>query len=98
MLKTTYGSVSILNKASTTTPGYEHIVSAISDFMQATEQATLLRDKDLTPELFTNFNFMLISYNTWNDVSEHRKEALQKMPSTIILNKNQFKEKMAEKS
>ncbi|CAK7038792.1 MAG: Glutathione-regulated potassium-efflux system protein KefB [Parabacteroides sp.] len=98
LLKTTYGSVSILNKASTTTPGYEHIVSAISDFMQATEQATLLRDKDLTPELFTNFNFMLISYNTWNDVSEHRKEALQKMPSTIILNKNQFKEKMAEKS
>ena len=58
--------------------------------LQAEErpQTQLLPDKDLTPGLFNSYNFMLIGYNTWNDVSEHRKEALQKMPSTLILNKN----------
>ena len=34
---------------------------------------------------------MLIGYETWNEVSEQRKEALQKMPSTLILNKYQEK-------
>lgn len=89
LLKTTHGSVGIVNKTSTTTPGNEHISSAIDLFMQTTAQATLLPDKDLTPDLFDSYNFMLIGYHTWNDVSEHRKEALQKMPSTLILSKNQ---------
>jgi hypothetical protein len=35
--------------------------------------------------LLTDYNFMLISYDVWNDVSENRKEALQSMPSTLIL-------------
>ena len=90
LLKTTHGSVGIVNKTSTTTPGYEHIIAAIDEFITTNPQAiTLLPDKDLTAELFSTYNFMLIGYNTWNDVSEHRKEALQKMPSTLILNKKQ---------
>ena len=92
LLKTTHGSVGIVNKASTTTPGYDKIIEAIEEFTATVPQANLLPDKDLTPGLFNGYNFMLISYNTWNDVSEHRKEALQKMPSTLILNKNQHKQ------
>lgn len=44
-----------------------------------------LRENHLTPQTFTGFNFMLISYTTWNEISQYRKEALQKMPSTLII-------------
>jgi hypothetical protein len=30
-------------------------------------------------------NFMLVSYHTWNDISENEKETLQQMPSTLII-------------
>jgi len=30
---------------------------------------------------------MLVSYDTWNSISETEKIALQKMPSTLILSK-----------
>ena len=46
-----------------------------------------LDKEELTPQLLSGYNFMLISYKTWNDISEHRKAALQKMPSTLILSK-----------
>lgn len=91
LLKTTHGSIGIINKTSSTTPGYERIIETTHEFTETVKQATLLPDHDLTPELFNGYNFMLISYNTWNDVSEHRKEALQRMPSTLILSKNQYK-------
>ena len=89
LLKSTHGSVSILNRAATTVAGYTHITNTIKEFISSIPRASLLPNKDLTAELFYGFNFMLIGYNTWNDVSEHDKEALQKMPSTLILNKYQ---------
>lgn len=89
LLKSTHGSVSILNRAATTVAGYTHITNTIKEFISSIPRACLLPNKDLTSELFYGFNFMLIGYNTWNDVSEHDKEALQKMPSTLILNKYQ---------
>ena len=87
LLKSTHGSASVLDKSSSTTPGNEVIKEGILRFTEDVKQTTLLREKDLTPQSFNGFNFMLISYKTWNDVSEHRKEALQKMPSTLILSK-----------
>ena len=87
LLKSTHGSASVLDKSSSTTPGYEAIKEGILRFTEDVKQTALLREKDLTPQSFSGFNFMLISYKTWNDVSEHRKEALQKMPSTLILSK-----------
>ena len=86
LLKTTHGSVSILDRSSSTTPGSEKIKHAIRQVVDTTKQASLLADKDMTAAIFRNYNFMLISYDTWNDVSEHRREALQKMPSTLIMN------------
>lgn len=86
LLKTTHGSVGILDRSSSTTPGNEKIRQAIGQFVESTRQATLLPEKDMTAGIFNGYNFMLISYDTWNDVSEHRREALQKMPSTLILN------------
>lgn len=87
LLKTTHGSVNIVNQASSTTPGIETINQKLNEFTETIKQATLLPNKDLTPEIFNGHNFMLVSYATWNDISEHRKKALQKMPSTLILSK-----------
>ena len=87
LTKATHGSVAILNTTSSTTPGSEEIDAAIQQFTESVKQSSLLTQKDLTLQIFNGFNFMLISYKTWNDVSEHRKEALQRMPSTLILNK-----------
>lgn len=91
LLKSTHGSVSILNRANTTTPGYNQMMNTFNDFITSIPRASLLQDNDLTQGLFYGFNFMLIGYETWNEVSEQRKEALQKMPSTLILNKYQEK-------
>ena len=41
----------------------------------------------LTQSVLSAYNFMLISYNTWNLLSEVSNEELQKMPSTLILSK-----------
>jgi hypothetical protein len=87
LLKSTQGSIGLVNKTSTTTPGSDDIKATFDDFTATVKQAVILPHKDLTPELFIGYNFMLISYHTWNDVSEHRKKALQRMPSTIILSK-----------
>ncbi|MDR1919333.1 MAG: cation:proton antiporter [Tannerellaceae bacterium] len=87
LLKATQGSIALVNKTSSTTPGSDKIKSAFEHFTATVKQSLVLPDKDLTPELFIGYNFMLISYHTWNDVSEHRKKALQRMPSTIILSK-----------
>jgi Kef-type K+ transport system membrane component KefB len=87
LLESTQGSVGLLNRTSSTTPGIEDIKIALDQFTATVKHAAVLLDKDLTPALFTGYNFMLISYHTWNDVSEHRKEALQRMPSALILNR-----------
>lgn len=87
LLKTTHGCISIVNKTSTTTPGNEIIQEALKQIVENVKQSNLLPEKDLIPDLFNGYNFMLVSYNTWNDISEHRKEALQRMPSTLILSK-----------
>ncbi|WP_195372832.1 cation:proton antiporter [Parabacteroides leei] len=86
LLKTTHGSVGILDRSSSTTPGSEKIQHAIHQFTESVKQASLIADKDMSAATFNGYNFMLISYDSWNDVSEHRREALQKMPSTLILN------------
>ena len=88
LVKTTYGSVDIVNTADHATMDYLRINEGIKAFVPTVRRGSYLRDeKDLTPQLFIGYNFMLISYNTWNVVSEQRREALQKMPSTLILSK-----------
>ncbi len=85
LLRTTQGAVSILDRSSSTTEGSERIQLSIRRFIQSTKRANLLVERDMTAELLSNYDFMLISYGSWSNVSEHRHEALQKMPSTLIL-------------
>lgn len=88
LVKSTYGYVDVVNKVDVSTLDCVRVDEVITRFTRTIRRSAYLReDRDLTPGLFIGYNFMLISYKTWNDVSEHRKEALQKMPSTLILSK-----------
>ena len=48
---------------------------------------SVLKANDLNSQRLTKYNFMLVSYESWNRISETHKETLQLMPSTLILSK-----------
>jgi hypothetical protein len=87
LLQTTNGSIAILDRTKPEDSGYENIKQQMALFSKSTQTVTVLSEKDITASLLSRYDFMLISYITWNDVSEHYKEALQLMPSTLIISK-----------
>ena len=87
LLKTTNGSIYILDRTNSTYQGYENINQQLELFLESVHTARVLSEKEITALLLNQYNFMLVSYITWNDVSEHYKEALQLMPSTLIISK-----------
>ncbi|MDH6311851.1 Kef-type K+ transport system membrane component KefB [Parabacteroides sp. PFB2-10] len=86
LLKSTHGQAVVLDRTTAATPGRELIDQKIQAFVSEKNNTKLLSQKDITEDLLDNYNFMLVSYETWNLISENRKEALQTMPSTLILN------------
>ncbi|MDH6343970.1 Kef-type K+ transport system membrane component KefB [Parabacteroides sp. PFB2-12] len=86
LLKSTHGQAVVLDRTTAATPGRELIDQKIQSFVSEKNNTKLLSEKDITEDLLDNYNFMLVSYETWNLISENRKEALQTMPSTLILN------------
>lgn len=53
---------------------------------------SLLKKKHFSGELLSKYNFMLVSYKTWERISEEEKEALQLMPSTLIIKRGKERE------
>lgn len=45
------------------------------------------RSKQISDELFSQFNFMLISYQAWDHFSENRYSEFANIPTTLIINK-----------
>jgi len=87
LLKTTNGSIAILDCTTPEAPGYENIKKQLAFFFESVQTADILSEKNITASLLNRYDFMLISYATWNGVSENYKEALQLMPSTLIISK-----------
>lgn len=63
----------------------------IREFMNSSQKTSLLRMYHLSGNLLSKQNLMLVSYSTWLHISDKEKEALQYMPSTLII--NEYKEK-----
>ncbi len=61
----------------------------IEKFTQENPGVKILGEEDVTGEFLPEYNFMLITYDTWNRVSIVEKEALQRMPSTLIINERE---------
>ncbi|MDR1437320.1 MAG: cation/H(+) antiporter, partial [Candidatus Symbiothrix sp.] len=85
LLKFTSGSLAIINRSKAGAFEGESNEKAIKLFLEKNRASVLLPEKNISSELLVRYNFMLIGYNTWNDVSEHEKETLQVMPSTLIV-------------
>ena len=85
LLKSTNGSIVILDRTKPADSGHENIQKQLQVFFKSVKQASLLSEEEITASLLNCYDFMLISYATWNDVSEHYREALQLMPSTLII-------------
>ncbi|MDR0680391.1 MAG: cation:proton antiporter [Dysgonamonadaceae bacterium] len=60
---------------------------SVREFLNTYPQTIFVRSFNLPIELLIKQNFMLISYETWIDISDHEKETLQCMPSTLIVKK-----------
>ena len=87
LLKKTYGTIAIIDRFDNVVSGAPALQKKIKHFLNTTRSATLLSGKDITGQLLDSYNFMMVSYTTWVDISESCKEALQEMPSTLILSK-----------
>jgi hypothetical protein len=85
--KSTNGSIAILNRTNPDSSGYEIVESRLELFLDSVETTNILSEKEISAPLLNRYDFMLISYITWNDVSERYKEALQLMPSTLIISR-----------
>ena len=85
--QTTHTELAILNLSAPDAEDRTNLLRSITEFTDLRKKGYLLNEKRLSQNLLSSFNFMLISYHTWNIVSESDKDALQKMPSTLILSK-----------
>lgn len=86
LIKTTQGTVSLLNRVSYNSEESNQVVKTLIDFTVEIPGTILLPEKDLLNESFNGQDFMLISYISWNTISEEANEPLQDMPSTLIIN------------
>jgi Kef-type K+ transport system membrane component KefB len=85
LVRSTRGTVSVLNRSSFISSGNETIHAALTGFVAHATDALILPEKDLMSESFNGQNFMLISYTTWNLLTVECEEALKDMPSTLII-------------
>ena len=81
LLKTTGCSIVILDR----TKSNENVKTRLALFFESVQSASILQEDEIAASMLSRFDFMLISYPTWNDVSERYKEELQLMPSTLII-------------
>jgi Kef-type K+ transport system membrane component KefB len=60
----------------------------IREFLNTYPSTTFVRSTSLPVAVLAKKDLMLISYETWTDISDNEKEALQSMPSTLIIRKS----------
>lgn len=87
LIRSTHGEVAILSRVADNAPQAELMQEQINHFLRTINPSKLLKEKDLTADLLVGFNFMLVGYDSWNVVSEECHEALQQMPSALILSR-----------
>jgi len=85
LIKSTARNVNVLIRVAKTHPSYEKIRVSLYELMEQERYVSFLSENELTPALFQGYQLMLISYSTWNEISISHSEALQRMPSTLVI-------------
>lgn len=84
LVKSNRASVAILDTKGLVMSDEESL-RKIDRFRKKHSQPDIRTKQHLAEDLLLRYNFMLISYTTWEQVSISEKEALQQMPSTLII-------------
>ena len=61
------------------------VTDVLKDYVKSTKDTAITYEKDFTVELLRNADLMLISYHTWQTLSNKYHDLLQGMPSTFII-------------
>ncbi len=85
--RSTNTGITVLNRLNPDHPDYQTVVKELYAFTELQHHGIVSPEKELTQAVLRAFNFMLVSYETWNTISQDSKKALQRMPSTLILSK-----------
>jgi Kef-type K+ transport system membrane component KefB len=83
--KSTYGLALLLDRVSPTSNESEKVATKLSGYLNTATETALLLEKNITEEVLTNTNLMLVSYETWLIISEECSDVLQFIPSTFII-------------
>lgn len=85
--RSTNTGLTVLNRLNEEHEDYQQVVKELYVFTELQQHGVISRENDLNQSMLRAFNFMLVSYNTWNIISQDSKKALQRMPSALILSK-----------
>lgn len=64
----------------------EPLLASWLEFEKETPRTHIFDGEGFTNELFSSYNFMIISYDTWNKFTRDGRQQWQRMPSTLIIN------------
>ncbi len=62
--------------------------NTIREFLNNFTDTLFVRSSRVIENLLTKRDFMLISYETWNNIFESERETLESIPSTLIIHRN----------
>jgi hypothetical protein len=83
--KSTHGSVQLLNRASPVSDESESVTRRLSVYLDKAIETAIPFEKEITQGLLQESDLMLVTYSTWQILTEESKAALQDMPSTLII-------------
>lgn len=83
--KSTHGFVKLMNRVSPTSADSETVAHALSGYLNKVNETSVPSDKNLTSDRLRETDLMLVSYDTWQILTEECKEALADLPSTLII-------------
>jgi Kef-type K+ transport system membrane component KefB len=84
--KSTQGFVKLMNRVSPTSGDSETVTETLSGYLGKALETAIPFEKNLTADILKESDLMLVSYDTWQVLSEECKDVLQDMPSTFIIN------------
>jgi hypothetical protein len=84
LVKSNQANISVLNVSDLVEKDVRAMYK-LQQYLTKYPSVRLMQEKRLTGEILSAHNFMLVTYETWNSMSEEEKDVLQQMPSTLII-------------
>jgi Kef-type K+ transport system membrane component KefB len=83
--QSTHGFVKLMNRVSPIFGDSETVAETLAAHLTKASETAIPFEKNLTSDILKESSLMLVSYDTWQILSEECKEVLQDMPSTFII-------------